>query len=131
MAMRKYLVKLNHKEAVYKIVNPDNLSASLTISLATDLLKSNEDIVGTPKVAIRTMEWSVEDAVGAILISRNGQVTQRLHSSTSITQSLGADHEFDTSDISVAMTGGTLIIHLLKTEGYVPKFRPEEVGGLE
>ena len=129
MAIRKQLIKMNHVEAVFKVINDADISGSVTIGLTTDLLRSDETLTGgsmIPKVAIRCMEWSVEDGVGQITISRNGVVTQRMHSSTSIIQPYGADREGEQYDIVVTMTGGTLIMHLIKEQGYSANFRPEQ-----
>lgn len=129
MAIRKQLIKMNHVEAVYKIINDIDTVGTITVGLATDLKRADETLTGNgiiPKVAIRCMEWSVEDGVGQITISRNGVVTQRMHSSTSIIQPYGADRDGEQHDIVVSMTGGTLIMHLIKEQGYTPDFRPEQ-----
>lgn len=131
MAIRKYLIKNNHVEAVYKIVNDADIADSVTIDLDVDLLKSNEDLVAgkVPLVGISSLEWSVEDQAGEIFIKRNGVTIQRLHSSTNITNVFGADYENGTHDIVIEMSGGTLFMRLLKKEGYISKFKPEEHGG--
>lgn len=131
MAIRKYIVKMNHVEALVKVVNTSESELSTTIGLTSDLLKGNEFLTPgkTPKVAIGTLEWSVKDSSGKIRIVRNGVEIHHLHASRNITNSFGADHEQSGSNIVVNMTAGTLYIRLLKVDGYTPEFRPEQFGG--
>jgi hypothetical protein len=137
MAIRKQIVKMNHVEAVVKVVN-DGVTASTTIDLDVDLLKSNEFKTPgkTQKVAIAALEWSVaqnnepiESTSGNIQITRNSVLTHNLYATRDITMSYGADHEQSASDITVTMTAGTLYMRLLKVDGYTPDFRPEQFGG--
>lgn len=119
MAIRTYVIKNNHQEALVKIVNDADASAQATIDLDVTLLKYNESLSGKPlDVAIRSVEWSLQPA-GVATITRNAKVIQRLHSTYSFVQAVGADHEESASDIVVDMTGGTMLIHLLKTSGFV------------
>lgn len=131
MAIRKYVVKLNHIESLVKIVNDADAEASVTIDLDVDLLKDNEHLVvgDTPEVGISALEWSVKDATGTIKITRNGVRTHTLFASRNLTNAYGADHDNATSDIVVAMTAGTLYIRLLKLRGFRPDFQPEQHGG--
>lgn len=131
MAIRKYIVKMNHVEALIKIVNDAEPSDTVTIDLDVDLLKDNEYIeVGkTPKVTISALEWSTHTTTGLTTITRNAKVIQRLYATGGLTNAYGADHEELTSDIVVAMTGGTLYLRLLKLDAYRPDFQPEQHGG--
>lgn len=127
MAIRKVIIKNNHMEAVVKIVNDADASNSVTIALATDLLKSNESLTGQAlDVAIRNIEWTLADGTGVATIVRNGVTIQRLHSTNVLQQSYGADHEQSSHNIVVNMTGGTIIMHLLKSQGYAGNFKPEQ-----
>lgn len=127
MAIRKYLIKMNHVEAVYKIVNDTDVAADITLALLTDLKKANET-VASPKVAIRAMEWSVKDSTGELKITRNSVITQRVFSTGDNSNEYGADREQETFDIVVNMTGGTATLHLIKEAGYKPNFQPEQHG---
>jgi len=131
MAIRKVINKLTHTTAIAKVVNDLDASGTVTIGLQTDLLKSNESIIGgvTPRVSIKRIEWTVADQTGSILIKRNGVVTHRLHSSTALDLGYGLDSEGNQYDIEVTMTGGTLILVVDKVEGYLPNFQPELHGG--
>ena len=130
MAIRKQIVKMNHVEALVKVIN-DGASASVTLDLDVDLLKSNEFKTPgkTQKVAIAALEWSIATDTGNIQITRNSVLTHNLFANRDITMSYGADHEQSASDIVVTMTAGTLYIRLLKVDGYTPEFRPEQFGG--
>jgi hypothetical protein len=131
MAIKKNLVKLNHIDSVVKILNDVETADTVTVTLQTDLLKSNETLtVGkSPKVAISSIEWSVNTSTGYIVIVRNGKVIQRLYGTGEMTNAFSADHEEEDSDIQVTMTGGTAYIRLLKVQGYTPTFQPEQHGG--
>lgn len=126
MAVTKSIVKLNHIEAVVKIVA--DAAGSATISLATDLLKSNEDLAGgAPEVNIGAMEVSVQTGT-EMTMTRNGQlILNYFENSDGFEMPWTADPQNNTSDIVVAFTGkGTLYVRLLKLKGYRPKFRPEQ-----
>lgn len=131
MAARKVLLKMNHNEVLYKFVNDVDSSASLTVTLSTDLLKSNETLSGAPvKVGISAIEATCAD-LKEITITRNSVVIMNLFENTnSMQMAYGADHENDTYDITVNFTGkGTVIMRMLKTSGYSPVFKPEQNGG--
>ena len=130
MAIRKHINKLNHVNGVVKVVN-DGASDTVTITREVDLLKSNEtlDTNYVRQVAIREIEWSCQDATGEITIARNGVVTHKLYSTGRMIQDYGADVDGKDYDITVTMTSGTLLIHVIKEQGYLPNFQPEIHGG--
>ena len=126
MAIRKTILKNTHLDAVVKIVNDQATNDTVTIDLDVDLLKSNESLSGKPlDVAIRNVEWSLQSGTGLATITRNSKVIQRLHNSHSFEQGITSDHEESSSDIVVNMTGGTIIMHLLKTSGYLGNYQSE------
>ena len=127
MAIAKFVVKQNHIEAIVKVVNDVAAPASITISLATDLLKTNEEIVGTPIVNLGSMESAIQVGTEAN-ITRNGVVIVNFFENTEQFEfGFGADPQNNTSDIVVNFTGkGTIYMRLLKLQGYRPKFRPEQ-----
>lgn len=132
MAARKTLLKLNHIEAVYKFVNDVDGVAALTVTLATDLLKSNEELSGeTVRVGISSIEAAIAD-LKEVTIVRNSIVILNLFENTnSIQLPFGADREQETQNITVNFTGkGTVYMRLLKESGFRPLFRPEQNGGL-
>lgn len=127
MAITKTVIKQNHIEAIVKVVNDVTDSASITISLATDLLKSNENLVGTPVVNLGSMESAIQVGTEAN-ITRNGQVVVNFFENTEQFEfGFGADTQNNTSDLVVNFTGkGTIYMRLLKIQGYQAKFRPEQ-----
>lgn len=119
MAIRKYIIKNTHLECVVKIVNDVETAAQATIALATDILKSNESLTGAPlDVSIRNIEWSLHPTTGLATLTRNSKVTHRLYNTHSFENPISSDHEESASDIVVDMTGGTMVLHLIKKSGY-------------
>ena len=127
MAISKYISKLNHIEGIIKVVNDVAGAASTTITLNTDLLKSNETLAGTPKVNLSAVEAAISNN-SKVTITRGGKVVGLYFENTNqILNVYGADSENNTSDLTVAFTGeGMVVIRLLKLEGYKPNFRPEQ-----
>lgn len=128
MAVSKYIVKQNHLEAIVKVVSDAAGGGSATISLATDLLKSNEELAGgTPIVNLGSTETSIQVNTEAN-ITRNGVVIVNFFENTEQFElAFGADTQNNTSDIVVNFTGkGTIYMRLLKVRGYRPLFRPEQ-----
>mgnify|MGYP001282562607 CR=1 FL=1 len=126
MAVTKYIVKQNHIEAIVKIVA--DAAGSATISLATDLLKSNEELFGgAPRVNIGAMEVPVQTGT-EMNITRGGTlILNYFENSDGFEMPWTADPQNNTADIVVTFTGkGTLYIRLLKLKGYRPLFRPEQ-----
>lgn len=128
MAITKTVLKQNNIEALVKVVNDTNDSATATFVLANDLLKSNEQLSGAaPTVNISSIECSI--SVGAEAnVTRNSVVILNLFENTDRFElPFGADSQNNTSDIVVNFTGkGTVYIRLLKLAGYRPLFRPEQ-----
>lgn len=127
MAIRKTLIKQGHIEALWKVVNDAASSASVTITLASDLLRSDENLVGTQIVNLGAMESAIQVGTEAN-ITRNGIVIVNFFENTEQFElPWGADTQNNTSDIVVNFTGkGTIYIRLLKIQGYQPKYRPEQ-----
>ena len=128
MAISKTIIKMNHMEVVVKVVNDVASPGTVTFGLATDLLKSNEDLSGeTPIVNIGQTETSLADG-GEATVVRDGVVIYNVFENTlGFEMNWGADTQNNTADIVVNMsTKGTLYIRLLKLQGYRPKFRPEQ-----
>ena len=128
MAVTKTIIKMNHNEAIVKIVNDAATSGTATITLAVDLLNDNEELFGgAPQVNIGAQETAV--SVGnEITIVRNGAVIMQMFENTDGNEMpWGADTQNNTADIVVNFTGkSTIYLRLLKFKGYRPKFRPEQ-----
>ena len=126
MAVTKTIVKLNHLEALVKVVA--TTPGTETITLAGDLLKSNEELSGdTIRVNYGASEVTVQ--VGTELnITRNGVVIcNYFENAEGFEMPWSADPQENTGDIVVTFTGkGTIYMRLLKLYGYRPKFRPEQ-----
>lgn len=128
MAVTKTVLKQNHIEALVKVVNDTAGAGSATITLATDLLKSNEELNGeTPTVNVGSVEASVAVS-GEINLTRSGVVIMNMFENfEDFELPWGADSQNNTADIVVNFTNkGTVYIRLLKVKGYRPKFRPEQ-----
>lgn len=126
MAVTKFVVKQNHMEAIVKIVA--DAAGSATIALATDLLRTNEELFGgAPTVNLGAMEVSVQTGT-EMTITRGGTlILNYFENSDGFEMPWTADPQNNTSDIVVAFTGkGTAYLRLLKLNGYRPKFRPEQ-----
>ena len=126
MAVTKFVVKQNHMEAIVKVVA--DAAGSATISLATDLLRTNEELFGgAPIVNLGAMEVSVQTGT-EMTITRGGTlILNYFENSDGFEMPWTADPQNNTSDIVVTFTGkGTLYLRLLKLNGYRPKFRPEQ-----
>lgn len=127
MAITKTVVKQNHIEALVKVVNDTIDSATITISLTTDLLKSNENLIGTPIVNISAVECSIAVGTEANIVRNNEVIVNLFENTEQFELPWGADPQSNTSDIVVNFTGkGTVYIRLLKLAGYQSKFRPEQ-----
>lgn len=128
MAITKKVLKLNHVEALVKIVNTGATSATETIHLNSDLLKDNEDLSGdTIHVNISQIEHSLADLAESSIVRNNVTILNMFENTTGFILGWGGDSEENTSDIVVNFTGkGTMYIRLLKLSGFKPKFRPEQ-----
>ena len=128
MAISKTVIKLTHIEAVVKIVNDVAGAASATISLATDILKSNEELTGeTPVVNLGTVDVGLSNGTEAT-ITRGGVLISNMYENTlGYLMEFGADPTQNTADVVVNFTGkGTMFVRLFKIKGYRPLFRPEQ-----
>lgn len=126
MAISKTIVKMNHIEALVKVVA--DAAGSVTIDLDVDLLKSNEVLNGeTPIVNIGAIEHATANG-GVTTITRNGTLVMNMFENTvGFELPWGADTQLNTNDIVVALSAaGTVYIRLLKVKGYAPTFRPEQ-----
>ena len=118
---------MNHLEALVKVVNDVASAGSVTIALNTDLLRSDENLVGTPVVNLSAMESAIQVGTEAN-ITRNSVVIVNFFENTEHFElPWGADNQNNTSNIVVNFTGkGTIYMRLLKVSGYQAKFRPEQ-----
>lgn len=126
MAITKTVLKQNHIEAIVKVVA--DAAGTSTIVLASDLLKSNEELSGaTPVVNIGAIEHSCANG-GVTTITRGGVLINNMFENTvGFELPWGADSQNNTSDIVVTFTAaGTVYLRLLKLAGYRPLFRPEQ-----
>ena len=128
MAITKSIIKINHIEAILKVVNDTPSPGTVTFGLATDLLRSDETLSGqTPTVNLGTVESAIADGNTAN-ITRGGQVILNSFENTiGFSMSWGADPTNNTDDIVVNMSGlGTMYIRVLKVYGYKANFIPEQ-----
>jgi hypothetical protein len=125
----KTILKLTHIDAVVKVVNNTGSSASVTISLATDLLRSDETLSGSLDVRLSTVEYGIGSGGGSIV--RNAVDVLELPATNHgmFTYELGNDPTQKDQDIVVTIGQGTCFIRLLKVSGYSPNFKPEQNGG--
>jgi hypothetical protein len=128
MAITKHIQRLTHLEAVYKIINEGG-AASTTLGLTTDLVKNNESIAPgvTPKVNISNCEIAIAD-FHKIRITRGGVLVAIFFENTGeFTWVDGADNQNNDQDLVIEFSGdGMIQINLLKIQGYLPNFRPEQ-----
>ena len=128
MAITKYIKKLTHVDASVKIVN-DGGAASVTIGLLTDLLRSNETIkVGvTPKVSVSAIEYSIENGTNVRVVRGGATTAIFFENPGEFINEDSADQQNADQDLTVQFSGsGVMNIRLLKYQGYLPNFRPEQ-----
>lgn len=120
MAVTKTILKLAERDAVVKVAGG---AGSATIALATDLLKSNEE-VDTPNVSISGVQWTgTVDAV--VTLARNNVTIMTLNCGAAgvlemngqnmIPDAIEADQDID---VTVTGTAAEVWIRLKKTSGY-------------
>lgn len=121
MATVKNIFKKTYAEALVKVAGT---AAAETISLATDLLATNDVVSGTPTVNIAAVTWT-GTAAAVITITRGGVVVMTLNSGASGFLDFGGqifppDPTGNTSDIVVTISGGQAEcwIRLRKVSGY-------------
>ena len=127
----KRILKLTNTEAIVKI---DGEPGTVTIDLDVDLKLSSEDIVGTPRVNIITMQVSGKPS-SVLSVARNSENLWDLQANTTGLVDLNniggiSDPTNNTSDIVVTSSTaeGQLLLRLRKVSGYVTKIRPAETG---
>lgn len=127
----KRILKLTNTEAIVKI---DGEPGTVTIDLDVDLKLSSEDIVGTPRVNIITMQASGKPN-SVLSVARNSENLWDLQANTTGLVDLNniggiSDPTNNTSDIVVTSSTaeGQLLLRLRKVSGYVTKIRPAETG---
>lgn len=127
----KRILKLTNTEAIVKI---DGEPGTVTIDLDVDLKLSSEDIVGTPRVNIITMQVSGKPN-SVLSVARNSENLWDLQANTADLVDLNniggiSDPTNNTSDIVVTSSTaeGQLLLRLRKVSGYVTKIRPAETG---
>lgn len=131
MAINRQIIKQNHIESVIRLENSGSTD-TYTIKLDSYILNRNENLSGEPiRVHIGKIEWSTFDTDGFVELVRNNIVTHRFYSSGEFSMAYGADNDMFSSNILVRINKGTVILRLLKTAGYTPKFKPEQNGGIE
>jgi hypothetical protein len=128
MAITKTLLKLTHRDAVVKIVN-DSTSASVTIALATDLLKGDESLVGSLDVRLSAVDYGIGTSGGRIVRNSVNVLELPANNHGTFAHEYANDPTQKGSDLVVTMGQGTCIIHLLKVDGYKATFQPELNGG--
>ena len=132
MAAVKNILSKTHKEAVIKAVS-DTAGGSVTYTLNSDLINSNQVVSGTPKVCIHTVSWTGAPN-STIVISRGGATIMSLQANNSGTlffdgQTMSLENTMDTSDIVLTFVGqAECWLRLHKTAGYVSTIEPERFG---
>lgn len=112
--MAKTILKNTPIHTVIKIMG----AGTETINLATDLLYTNQT-AGTPTVNVSAIHWSVAGSTEAT-ITRNSVVQWRLVGAFSHNFNGFSDISENTANIVVTIPagGGTVILELLKINGY-------------
>lgn len=128
MAITKTLLKLTHRDAVVKIVN-DSTSASVTIALATDLLKGDETLSGTLDVRLSAVDYGIGTSGGRIVRNAVNVLEMPANNHGCFPHEYANDPTQSDKDLVVTIGQGTVVIHLLKVNGYHANFQPEQNGG--
>ena len=132
MAVVKTILKKTHQEAVVKV---SGTAATATISLASDLLPTNQALTsgGTPRVNIIGAHWTGANGC-AITITRNSVVILNASADQPTNfdfEGLGfVDNVENASDIEVAVSGasGQIYLQLRKVDGYSTKIEYADFG---
>lgn len=131
MAIAKRIIFLRNNEALIKV---DGVVGAVTITLATDLLGSNEVINGTPTVNITSVSWSGLPS-GSFTISRgaNNLVSGAGYGNLSPKEGTFYENGNNTTDITVTTTTAEMQvwIRLHKVAGYATKIEPEQFGSYD
>ena len=139
-ALAKSVLKLSESEAIVRIAGKD--ANPVTISLATDLLSTTQEIVGTPTVNIIGVQWAGEP--GAIYkIDRGGvRIVTPLADNGNFIDFMGTQFPPEstnaTNDIVVTIVNaagssvqGELWLRLRKTSGYASKIELAQFGSYD
>lgn len=131
MAVTKTILKLTERDSVVKVAGN---TGSATISLSTDLKKSNEELTTTQLVSISGVQWT-GTAEAVISIVRNGVTILTLNCGAAgalemTGQTMIPDTIQQDKDIVVNVTGtaAELYIRLKKVSGYTSGYEPSQYG---
>ena len=135
MAVAKTILKNTEQDAVVKVAGT---AAAATITLATDLLSTRQELDGaTQTVTIAGLQWS-GDTNGIIQITRNSVVIATLQTTAAGAlemngQMMIPDSVEATSDIVVTISGAQseCWIRLKKVSGYKPKVEYASYGAYD
>lgn len=135
MAVVKTILKNTEQDAVVKVAGT---AAAATITLATDLLSTRQELDGaTQTVTIAGLQWS-GDTNGIIQITRNSVVIATLQTTAAGAlemngQMMIPDSVEATSDIVVTISGAQseCWIRLKKVSGYKPKVEYASYGAYD
>ena len=121
----KTILKNTHLDTVIRISNPDDFVQVINIDLLSDLKRNNETKDDSVQVGIRMVDWSLDFDDGYGKIIRDSDSIFYLHNSHAFENSQTMVLEKSDKNISVEMTTGTIIMHLIKRSGYVAKYNTE------
>lgn len=131
MATVKTILKLTERDAVVKIAGG---AGTATITLATDLVRSNEIVSGTIHTPIAGVQWT-GTVDGLATIVRNGVTIMTLNAGAAGAlemngQMMIPDTIEDSSDLVVTFTGTAMEvwIRIKKTGGYTSMVETSEFG---
>jgi hypothetical protein len=128
MAITKTLLKLTHRDAVVKIVN-DSTSASVTIDIDVDLLKSDETLSGSLDVRLSAVDYGIGTSGGNIKRNNVNVLEMPANNHGCFPHEYANDPTQKDKDLVVTIGQGTVVIHLLKVDGFKANFQPELNGG--
>ena len=126
MAITKTVLKLTHNESYVKVTNDTAGAASVTIGLATDLLRSDETLVGSLDVRLSTVEYGLGAAGGNIKRNAIDVLEMAPNNHGTFSHDTCNDATQKNQDLVVTIDKGITIIRLLKVAGYQPVKRPEQ-----
>ena len=121
MAVTKTILKKTWTEAAVRIIGTTPNDAS-TITLATDLKKTEESLGASQSVHLSYMYYNIADGVASYInVTRNSTVIARLTGNGVLDCSGFGLTDQDTYDITVTFVGasGMAVLVLKKVAGYV------------
>ena len=128
MAITKTLIKHTHRDAIVKIVN-DSTSNSITIDIDVDLLKADETLSGALDVRLSCVDYGLGTGGGKIVRNSVNVLEMPANNHGHFPHQYANDPTEKASDLVITMGQGTMVIHLLKVNGYRANFQPELNGG--